>query len=383
MNEIAGEKYASDGAATPLSFVVGVTDIEILRNNFMASPCVTEAASPHEAILVRGGPNVTAKLSRGLEQAEHDWVVCIHQDVWLPPSWDLQLVQQIREAERLFGPIGVAGVYGVGEVAAADDFTQPMSADRIGWVIDRGRMLKDGPELPARIATLDELLFVVRCDTPLKLDPALGNHFYGLDLCLQAQEKGLATVALAALCKHNSRHIGLGEGFHESAAKFAQVETSPAGGHALRDHRPRRIGAPAGQCHAWTSIDGVYLAEPWLVGKSAGVSLPDHDNQGRLCELSSPDGQNTTSNDSNRLGNAEGPGRRSASPIQENALTTKGTKTHEKGKTDKRKQISIDRVAVDEVSQPVLIPCIAFFRGFSCLSWLRVLDSPEPDRAIS
>jgi hypothetical protein len=52
MNEIAREKHASDSdsristsavitsAATPLSFVVGVTDIEILRNNFMASPCV-------------------------------------------------------------------------------------------------------------------------------------------------------------------------------------------------------------------------------------------------------------------------------------------------------------------------------------------------------
>jgi hypothetical protein len=174
-------------------------------------------------ILVRGGPNVTAKLSRGLEQAGRDWVVCIHQDVWLPPSWDFQLSQQIQEAERLFGPVGMAGVYGVGDVvAASDDSTQPMSAERIGWVVDRGRMHKDGPELPARIATLDELLFVVRRDTPLKFDPALGNHFYGVDLCLQAQEKGLATVALAALCKHNSRHIGLGEKFHESAAVFAR-----------------------------------------------------------------------------------------------------------------------------------------------------------------
>jgi hypothetical protein len=233
MNEIAGEKHAWDpdsrvragvttSAAVPLSFVVGVTDIEILRNNFMASPCVAEAGSPHKVILVRGGPNVTAKLSRGLEQAERDWVVCIHQDVWLPPSWDLQLAQQLEEAERLFGPVGVAGVYGVGDVAAADDFTHPMSAERIGWVIDRGRMLKDGPELPARIATLDELLFVKRRDTPLKFDPTLGNHFYGVDLCLQAQEQGLATVALGALCKHNSCHVGLGEGFHESAAKFAR-----------------------------------------------------------------------------------------------------------------------------------------------------------------
>jgi hypothetical protein len=225
MNEIAGEMHGSDGdsgAATPLSFVVGVTDIEILQNNFMAPPCVAEEGSPHEVILVRGGPNVTAKLSCGLERADHEWVVCIHQDVWLPPSWELQVAQQLVEAERRFGPVGVAGVYGAGDVAAADDFTQPLSAERIGWVVDRGRMLKDGPELPARIATLDELLFVVRRDTPLKFDSALGNHFYGVDLCLQAHELGLATVALGAMCKHNSRHIGLGEGFHASAAVFAR-----------------------------------------------------------------------------------------------------------------------------------------------------------------
>jgi hypothetical protein len=209
-------------AAVPLSFVVGVTDIEILRNNFMASPCVAEEGSPHEVILMRGGPNVTAKLSRGLDQAQHDWVVCIHQDVWLPPSWDVQLAQQLQEAERLFGPVGVAGVYGVGEVLSPDDCTQPLSAERIGWVIDRGRMLKDGPKLPARIATIDELLFVVRRRSPLKFDPTLGNHFYGVDLCLQSQEMGLATVALGALCKHNSRHIGLGAGFHDSAAVFAR-----------------------------------------------------------------------------------------------------------------------------------------------------------------
>jgi hypothetical protein len=140
MIEIACEKHASDGdppvsplgvtssAATALSFVVGVTDIAILQNNFIASPCVADAGSPHEVILVRGGPNVTAKLSHGLEQAVHDWIVCIHQDVWLPPLWDLQVAQQIREAERLFGPVGVAGVYGVGDVAAADEFALAMGS---------------------------------------------------------------------------------------------------------------------------------------------------------------------------------------------------------------------------------------------------------------
>ena len=143
-----------------------------------------------------------------------------------------------------------------------------MGTERIGWVVDRGRMLKDGPELPARIATLDELLFVVRRDTPLTFDPALGNHFYGVDLCLQAQEKGLATVALGALCKHNSRHIGLGEGFHENAAKFARKWS-----HRLPVATPCVIIDRGGSVHllgnadAWAAIDGLCAAELPSIGE--------------------------------------------------------------------------------------------------------------------
>jgi hypothetical protein len=234
MNGIAGEKRDSQTCAqaptstvtaclaTTLSFVIGVSNQAILKSNFIASPCVAAPDSLHQVILMRGGPNVSAKLQRGLQHAENDWVVYMHQDVWLPPGWDIQLVQQIQEAERQFGPVGVAGVYGVGDVMVSDDPARPMCAERIGWVVDRGRALKDGPRLPAKVATLDELLLVVRRDSPLCFDSALGNHLYGADLCLQSREMGMATVALGALCHHNSRHVGLGEGFHDSAAVFAR-----------------------------------------------------------------------------------------------------------------------------------------------------------------
>jgi Glycosyltransferase like family len=188
----------------------------------MASPCIAAGVSLHQVILVRDVINVVAKLNHGLEQAEIEWAICLHQDVWLPAGWDLMLAQQIQAAELRFGPIGVAGVYGVGDVIRADDPAGPLSAERIGSVVDRGRMLNDGPALPARVATLDELLLVVRRDSVLRFDQALGFHLYGADLCLQARERGLAAVVLGALCHHNSRHIGLREGFHESAAVFAR-----------------------------------------------------------------------------------------------------------------------------------------------------------------
>ena len=87
--------------------------------------------------------------------------------------------RQYRQAERRFGPIGVAGVYGVGDVihAASPGMPARRGADRLGR--RSGPMLRDGPELPAPVATLDELLLVVPRDSPLRFDPELGFHLYG------------------------------------------------------------------------------------------------------------------------------------------------------------------------------------------------------------
>ena len=50
---------------------------------------------------------------------------------------------------------------------------------RVVW---HGHKLFDGPELPATVATLNELLLVVPRDTPLRFDPDLGFHMYGADV---------------------------------------------------------------------------------------------------------------------------------------------------------------------------------------------------------
>ena len=184
-------------------------------NLFSAEPAL-------QVVAIRNCPSAADGLNIGIARAETEWVVCVHQDVWLPEGWDRCVLEQLNEAERRFGPIGVAGVYGVGEVITLCDQSQPLAAERIGWVVDRGRMLSDGTELPAQVATLDELLLIVRRDAGLRFDPVLGFHLYGADICLQASEAGLAVVALAAQCHHNSRSVGLPEAFFASAGVFAR-----------------------------------------------------------------------------------------------------------------------------------------------------------------
>jgi glycosyltransferase involved in cell wall biosynthesis len=218
----ATKPVVSPPAVIPFSFVVCVSDEAILNANLMVSPCVARADSPHRTIVLREGPSAASGLNFGLERASHEWAVCVHQEVYLPEGWDRLLSQQLREAERRFGPVGVAGVYGVGDVIRPESPEQPLGAERIGWVVDRGRELRDGPELPARVAALDELLLVVRRDSGLRFDPALEFHLYGADLCLQARERGMAVVALGALCHHNSRNVFLPRAFFSSAEVLAR-----------------------------------------------------------------------------------------------------------------------------------------------------------------
>ncbi len=208
-------------ATDSLSFVVCISDHAILKANLLSSPCL-QLDSHHQVIAIQDAPSAAAGLNLGLARAKHELVVCLHQDVFLPVGWDRLMLNQYRMAERELGPIGVAGIYGVGKVKPCPDSTSAFAAERIGWVVDRGRILSEGPALPAPVATLDELVFIVRRDRPLQFDPELGFHLYGADICLQARERGLAVVALGAPCHHNSRSIGLPRPFFASAQIFAR-----------------------------------------------------------------------------------------------------------------------------------------------------------------
>ena len=218
MAEEPGPRSADE---VPLSFVVCVSDERILAANLLASPCLGPGTS-HELIAMRDAPNAAAGLNFGLERARHEWVVCVHQDVYLPRGWDRRVVQQCRLAERRFGEIGVAGVYGVGEVILPPMPGAMPAVGRIGRVVDRNHALRDGPELPAAVATLDELLLMVPRGSPLRFDPELGFHLYGADLCLQARSRGFAAVALEAPCLHRSRNVAVPESFYPAARSFTR-----------------------------------------------------------------------------------------------------------------------------------------------------------------
>ena len=103
-----------DDSNPPLTFVACVSDEQVLVANLLASACL-KPGSPHELILVKNCRSAAVGLNLGIARARREFVVCLHQDVCLPPGWDRRLIQQLDAATRQWGPIGVAGVYGVGD----------------------------------------------------------------------------------------------------------------------------------------------------------------------------------------------------------------------------------------------------------------------------
>jgi SAM-dependent methyltransferase len=198
-------------ASTPMTLVACVNDDDQLESNLLRSPCL-DPGTPHQLILMRQQATAADGFNAALEQARHDLVIFVQQDIYLPRGWDSRFLEQLRVAEERFGPVGVAGVFGYS--------FGPEGKTDLGRVLDR-YLLHDMPApLPAMADGLDEIVLAVRRDTPLRFDPMLGFHLYGADLCLTARRQGLPVAVLDAPCLHNSLFAYLSADFHAARERL-------------------------------------------------------------------------------------------------------------------------------------------------------------------
>jgi SAM-dependent methyltransferase len=204
----------ADTAERPLSFVVCVNNERVFRENLLASPDLG-SGTPHQVIALQGIPNAAEGLRIGREHAVHPTVVWVHQDVYLPRGWSRRMAVAWQEASDRFGPLGLAGVYGIG--GRGD------RAVRVGRVVDRWRRLDEGVALPREVDSLDELLLAMPRDQPIEFDANLGYHLYGTDGCLRAKRLGHTNVVLDLPCLHNSAGSGLPADFGASVQNFLRA----------------------------------------------------------------------------------------------------------------------------------------------------------------
>lgn len=175
-----------------LSFVCCVNRPDIAQSCVLTSPCLQPEAG-HQLILVGQASSAGEGMATGLALARHEWVVMLHQDVFLPLGWDGRFCRALDAALDLYPQLAVAGVYGVRADGA-----------HVGHVQDRGVLLGAPVGAAVPVRSLDELLVAVRVSTGLCPSPTLGWHLYGTDLCLAAQAQGLESLVLDGFCEHRS-----------------------------------------------------------------------------------------------------------------------------------------------------------------------------------
>lgn len=162
-----------------------------------ASPAITDPRN--EAFVVWNQTSARAAFEHARLHGTKEWLVYTHHDVYIPKNWGPRFWSAVRAAETKFGPVGVAGVFGV----SGDRRKQRVES---GSIIDQDgrRTLVGHTPLPAAVRTLDGVVLGVRREAGLAPDPKLGFHFYDADVCLQAESLGLKVVVVDSWLLHRS-----------------------------------------------------------------------------------------------------------------------------------------------------------------------------------
>ncbi|MFQ5632217.1 MAG: hypothetical protein ACE5I1_25890 [bacterium] len=177
-----------------ISFVIAVNDQQVCRKNALASPDLYDGHQ-HQVIMHLGYASASLAYNDAIENAQHDLIVFIHQDIYLPKNWVKKLHATVHDLDATGRPWGVLGCYGVS-----------VQGRPAGNIYSNGlNRALGGCHAPVPVQSLDETVLILRKNSGIHFDPGLPSfHLYGTDICMTAKQKGLASYAISNFCVHNS-----------------------------------------------------------------------------------------------------------------------------------------------------------------------------------
>lgn len=187
----------------PITFIVAVNDSGEMKHNLLESAVVENPV--HQWLLVNNHENkhyhnVGQLYNDAARDAKHDLIFFLHQDVYLPSTWEAQLNTSLERLEVTDPDWGVVGA--VGAIPAQDRIHRTL----VGHWRDP-HQYRRSRDLPQEVQSLDEMWLGLRRDQGLSFDPDLpGFHCYGVDICLSARARGLRCYALDTLVWHKHRN---------------------------------------------------------------------------------------------------------------------------------------------------------------------------------
>jgi hypothetical protein len=180
------------------SVIAAVNNEEVTKSCLLRSPDLRFAS---EMLLQRNYRSASVAYNEAIEQAKSDFLVFVHQDVYVPAGWIGAVQNAVTVLSQKDPDWGVLGVWGITSSGQGAGFLYDG-----GWRSIRGRAFQGGIE----VECLDEVVLILRKSTGLKFDPLLtGFHMYGADICLEARHQRRKCYAIGALCIHNTNQYHL------------------------------------------------------------------------------------------------------------------------------------------------------------------------------
>jgi hypothetical protein len=198
-----------------LSVIVPVNREWQFNLNILKSPGLKEISC--NVVKVTNASSAADALARGKEACEASFLLLLHQDVYLPRYSGIllaSLIEGIQEADAasfFAGFIGLAG--------CSSDQSCFSSSHIKGLALDRQNII--GGSTASQPDSIDEFALLIHRDSPYRLDPSLGWHLWGTDLCLQAKILSTSpniSKVLRIPIMHNSLLVELPQQWHDSAA---------------------------------------------------------------------------------------------------------------------------------------------------------------------
>ena len=176
-----------------LAIISAVNNDAILRSCLLASPDVQSAG---EVIVQKGFYSAAAAYNSGIDKANSDLLVFVHQDVYLPRGW-IKCLRKALELLLISDPHwGVLGVWG--------DRYSGGPPGHLYWTGVDGTAGEPFDGL-LEVRSLDEVVLILRKSSGLRFDERVpGFHLYGTDICLEARRRGRRCYVFAGFCVHNT-----------------------------------------------------------------------------------------------------------------------------------------------------------------------------------
>jgi len=186
------------GSLDQWTLIAAVNDDQVLQKTLLASPAIDGRC---QVITKRGFPSAGKAYNAGIAEARHEILVFAHQDIYMPWDWVTKIDSALAYLAMTDPEWGVIGLVGVGH--RPDEEVK-------GHCYSTGlqRFVGKPFSTPAEVRSLDEIVLIIRRSSGLTFDEDLpGFHFYGTDICLQAERRKMKSYVACAFCIHNTNGI--------------------------------------------------------------------------------------------------------------------------------------------------------------------------------